>query len=156
MWDSGDGHMYRMGADGKFDLSILSMRSFTSASQLTSHFSRSVSSPAANTSTLLTSSLGGTAVISRANKFSTMPPGEPTTPLVYTSSITRVVRPAAQQRVSASTLSLPETTAGSHNRRGHLAGLDGGSSVLTEQTVSADQLDRAVEVGGSSLDQLSD
>jgi Mib_herc2 len=131
VWDTGEGQMYRMGADGKYDLSILSGRSFSSASHLAPHFSRSVSSPAAV--------LASGVVISGANKISATTKSE--SAVVYTSSISRNTRPVPN-RVSSSTLSLPETS----GRRVDLTSGTDSASVLTDQTVSAEQLDRPADV----------
>ncbi|OQV15075.1 E3 ubiquitin-protein ligase HECTD1 [Hypsibius exemplaris] len=143
IWDSGEGQMYRMGADGKYDLSVLSMRSFSAASHLASPFSRSVSSPAA----VLASGAG----ISRANKLTTLLSADHhhhatvAPPQVYTSTMAaRVARPAPS-RVSSSTLSLPETSDGRHVQLMSSGVEAGNPGVMTEQTVSAEQLDRPVE-----------
>lgn len=119
VWDNGEGHTYRMGADGKFDLHILTVRELASVMDSTSGSARTLASPV--------TAGGYSFVVSGANR---------TSHVVEPTVSTRGSRPV-HSRATSSTLSLPETSA-------NFGSSAGGSS----QAVSSDQLHRAVEVRG--------
>ncbi|XP_055340872.1 E3 ubiquitin-protein ligase HECTD1-like [Paramacrobiotus metropolitanus] len=119
LWDHGEGHTYRMGADGKFDLHILTVRDVGALSSLFPQFARSISSPLSAT--------GYSFPISHANR------------MAIAAESSRNMR-TTHSRTTSSTLSLPETSLGFS-----LSNLPA-VNVTEQAAVSADELHRATDM----------